>query len=201
VSAFRTCRSAASLSIVRLPDAKKYHMSASHGITCHSETLIRETIPPCLLAADVAPANRNTEVDHPAKPSCHDEATCMQDQLSQGDYHILHVCMYMYALLDSFSALYHMLVPGCQPALYSKLSDCKGVFMTRRSPALYAMQCTSSASSSSISYIAHSITAVAACPPFADDWTGSREGQMSWHNGSLKSRATSQTLRSLRHMY
>jgi hypothetical protein len=105
------------------------------------------------------------------------------------------LCMHMYALLDSFSALYYMLVPGCQPALYSKLSDCKGVVMTRRSPALYAMQCISSASSSSISYIAHSITAVAACPPFADDWTGSREGQMSWHNGSLKSRATSQTLR------
>jgi hypothetical protein len=86
-------RSAASMPIVRLPDARKYHMSASHGITCHSETLMLDTIPPCLLAADVALANRNTEVDHPAKPSCHDEATFMQDQLSQADYYVC-TCMH-----------------------------------------------------------------------------------------------------------
>ena len=62
---------------VRSFHAIKYHMSALHGITCHCETLIADTIFPCLLAADVAPANRNSEVDHPAKPSWHDVTTCI----------------------------------------------------------------------------------------------------------------------------
>jgi hypothetical protein len=174
---------------VRSFQAIKYHMSALHGITCHGETLIPDTIPPCLLAADVAPANRNSEVDHPAKPSCHDVTTCMQDELSKPAT--------LYVLLDSFSAVYHMLAPGRQPVWYSKLSHCKGVFMTRMSPA-FCMQCKSSSPYNL--YIAHSLRhyeVVTDCPPFADDPTGWREGEMSWHKRLTRSRAPSQTLRFL----
>jgi hypothetical protein len=87
-----------------------------------------------------------------------------------------------------------MLAPGCQPGWDNTLSDCKGVVMTCMSPALYAMHILFH-----FIYSLHcseeSLTARRLL------MTGSREGEMSWHNGSLKSRAPSQTLCFMRHMY